>query len=270
MTFKFQKKMLPLFLLLIFIMISPALSKSRTFTAGHAKFKDSRMEKIIKQLDPAKRRKAESAALAFGRAFFASGKNRDHRTLAKGFIRNYFQTFNRKQKEALTAVMYYITLQYLDKDLKEIEKSMQKMARVRRGLRKQLKMIQNKYPKLRQNKNRITPPPLKIHPSRLIVQAQSINLKIEYSQPKPDTANNDLVNYLENEYETGSPLTIKGFKSLLYDMKGKLDAMNEMSEMTSLRLQMTMDRRSKFISTLSQIMKKTSTSLADTDTQNVK
>jgi len=35
--------------------------------------------------------------------------------------------------------------------------------------------------------------------------------------------------------------------------------MNEMSEMTSLRLQMTMDRRSKFIATISNIMKKIST-----------
>lgn len=39
----------------------------------------------------------------------------------------------------------------------------------------------------------------------------------------------------------------------------KLESMGELSEMTSLRLQMTMDRRSKFISTLSQMMKKIST-----------
>ena len=39
--------------------------------------------------------------------------------------------------------------------------------------------------------------------------------------------------------------------------------------MTSLRLQMTMDRRSKFISTLSQMMKKTSTT-QDILVQNIK
>ena len=43
------------------------------------------------------------------------------------------------------------------------------------------------------------------------------------------------------------------------ELKGKLDGMNEMSEMTSLRLQMMMERRSKFISTLNNIMKKIST-----------
>ncbi|HUL52789.1 MAG TPA: hypothetical protein VLT83_05200 [Opitutaceae bacterium] len=46
------------------------------------------------------------------------------------------------------------------------------------------------------------------------------------------------------------------------DLKGKLDGMGELSEMTSLRLQMMMDRRSKFVATLSNIMKSTA------DTQN--
>ncbi len=64
-------------------------------------------------------------------------------------------------------------------------------------------------------------------------------------------------------------VTIGGLKNLLDDLKGKLDGMNEMSEMTSLRLQMTMDRRSKFISTLSQTMKKISTT-QDILVQNIK
>jgi len=45
--------------------------------------------------------------------------------------------------------------------------------------------------------------------------------------------------------------------------------MNEMSEMSSLRLQMMMDRRSKFISTLSNLMKKISTT-QNTIVQNMK
>jgi hypothetical protein len=64
-------------------------------------------------------------------------------------------------------------------------------------------------------------------------------------------------------------VTIRGLRSLLDDLKGKLDGMNEMSEMTSLRLQMTMDRRSKFISSLSQMMKKISTT-QDILIQNIK
>ena len=42
------------------------------------------------------------------------------------------------------------------------------------------------------------------------------------------------------------------------DMKSDLDSMSEMGEMESLRLQMAMDRMSKLMSTLSNIMKKIS------------
>lgn len=68
-------------------------------------------------------------------------------------------------------------------------------------------------------------------------------------------------------YRPGLP--VSGLKSLLDDFKGDLDRMNEMSEMTSLRLQMTMDRRSKFIQTLSNIMKKMSTT-QESLVQNIK
>ena len=50
-------------------------------------------------------------------------------------------------------------------------------------------------------------------------------------------------------------------KPMSDDLKGKLDGMNEISEMTSLHLQMTMDRRSKFVETLSNIMKKVGTTM---------
>ncbi len=40
------------------------------------------------------------------------------------------------------------------------------------------------------------------------------------------------------------------------DIKNDLDSMNEMSEMTSMRLQMAMDRRSKFVEALTNVLKK--------------
>lgn len=49
----------------------------------------------------------------------------------------------------------------------------------------------------------------------------------------------------------------------------EMKSIGEMSEMTSLRLQMAMDRRSKIISTLSQMMKKISTT-QDILVQNIK
>lgn len=53
------------------------------------------------------------------------------------------------------------------------------------------------------------------------------------------------------------------------ELKSKLDGMSELSETSALRLQMMMDRRSKFIAALSNIMKKMS-STSDSITQNLK
>ena len=52
-------------------------------------------------------------------------------------------------------------------------------------------------------------------------------------------------------------------------VQGDLDSMSELGEMESLRLQMAMDRYSKMMSTLSNIMKKVSET-SDAITQNIK
>ena len=49
---------------------------------------------------------------------------------------------------------------------------------------------------------------------------------------------------------------LDNLRSIQNDLKGRLDGMNELSEMTSMRLQMAMDRRSKFVETLSNVLKK--------------
>ncbi len=52
--------------------------------------------------------------------------------------------------------------------------------------------------------------------------------------------------------------TYADLNALQNDIKSRLDSISEMGETDSLRLQMTMDRRSKFLEALSNIMKKTS------------
>jgi hypothetical protein len=73
-----------------------------------------------------------------------------------------------------------------------------------------------------------------------------------------------VVNFVEGRTATHDDL-----QAVLDDLKNRLDSMNEMSEMTSLRLQMAMDRRSKFIETLSNVMKKISDT-QDSIVQNMK
>ena len=58
-------------------------------------------------------------------------------------------------------------------------------------------------------------------------------------------------------------------ETILDDIKGRLDSLSEMGEMESLRLQMAMDRMSKMMTTLSNLLKKISDT-AQSITQNLK
>ncbi len=65
------------------------------------------------------------------------------------------------------------------------------------------------------------------------------------------------------------PATIQQLRALQAELKGNLDAMGEMGEMQSRRMQMIMERRDKAMSTLSNIMRKISTT-QETLVQNLK
>lgn len=66
-----------------------------------------------------------------------------------------------------------------------------------------------------------------------------------------------------------SPLTLAELDALIADSQAKLDSMSEMGEAESLRLQMAMDRVSKMMTMLSNMIKKMSETAA-TITQNLK
>jgi putative addiction module CopG family antidote len=87
--------------------------------------------------------------------------------------------------------------------------------------------------------------------------------------PIPDPQAEGGVKFIQVDLYAGKIVGPAHLRSILDDLKGQLDGMNEMSEMTSLRLQMILDRRSKFISTLSNIMKKMSET-QDVLVQNLK
>lgn len=91
--------------------------------------------------------------------------------------------------------------------------------------------------------------------------------KVQMPVPDPESVGG--VRLIPTDLYEGEILEVEDLKTIQEELKGKLDSMSEMSEMTSLRLQMIMDRRSKFISTLSNIMKKIS-STQDILVQNLK
>ena len=84
---------------------------------------------------------------------------------------------------------------------------------------------------------------------------------IEYNEPYADIEDPDLVREMAVCYDLSDSdgVTIEDLRALVEVLRGQLDKMTAMTEMTFLRLQITMDRRSRFISMLSNMMKKIST-----------
>jgi hypothetical protein len=77
-----------------------------------------------------------------------------------------------------------------------------------------------------------------------------------YSNFQMPQAGNAGATYYNVDLSNGAPLnSIAQLQSVQQDLQSLLDSMNEMSEMTSMRLQMSMDRRSKFVETLSNVLK---------------
>jgi putative addiction module CopG family antidote len=76
--------------------------------------------------------------------------------------------------------------------------------------------------------------------------------------PVEDPCSESGVRLIETDLHNGRITDISTLQSIRDDLKDKLDSLSEMGEMESLRLQMAMDRYSKFMSTLSNIMKRMS------------
>jgi putative addiction module CopG family antidote len=87
--------------------------------------------------------------------------------------------------------------------------------------------------------------------------------------PVPDPNLVGGVRLVSTDLHNGNLADVAELRAILDKLRDQLDSMNELSEMTSLRLQMAMDRRSKFMSTLSNVMKKISNT-SDTLVQNLK
>jgi Arc/MetJ-type ribon-helix-helix transcriptional regulator len=77
------------------------------------------------------------------------------------------------------------------------------------------------------------------------------------------------VRYEQADLHSGKIVRVEDLQTILSDVKGKLDSLSELGEMESLRLQMAMDRLSRLMSTLSNLLKKASETDAGL-TQNIK
>jgi hypothetical protein len=148
--------------------------------------------------------------------------------------------------EALAFIVLMQATKDMDEDLKEIMTSVKEINKERENLRKQQSALREKVSK-----------------NKKATRDENVLRPIKRSDFKTISTKHDLAKLpvlgppskLPDDLNSMPPLKIE---SLLLDAKQDLDTLDQMSEEQSLRLQMLMDRRSKFIETLSNIMKKLS------------
>jgi len=86
--------------------------------------------------------------------------------------------------------------------------------------------------------------------------------------PKVDPRGGEVLRVVTDLHE-GPITSVEQLRLVQYSLQGRIDSMSEMGEMESLRLQMAMDRLSKLMSTLSNLLKKSSDTSSGI-TQNLK
>ena len=87
--------------------------------------------------------------------------------------------------------------------------------------------------------------------------------------PFSDTEEKGRVRFVPTDLYAGRLQSVAQLQAVKKDLQDQLDSMSELTELASLRLQMVMDRRSRYMETLSNIMKK----ISDTEqsiTRNLK
>ena len=166
--------------------------------------------------------------------------------------------------EALVALVMMQASKDNEQDMKNMMADMKKKNEEKQKLREaEEKIKQTKYAMSKQmldSFRQLTKPQMN---TVSVSQTQSVRLQTSPTVTKINRPVNSQVSQTEIQVSASE------IKEVQDSLKSKLDDMNEMSEMTSLRLQMMMDRRNKSISILNNIMKKISET-QDSIIQNLK
>ena len=108
---------------------------------------------------------------------------------------------------------------------------------------------------------------------RAIILVAALMVSASYSAPAQkrggDATSKGGVRFVITDLYSGKIENVAQLEAIKDDLQSQLDSMSEMSEMTSLRLQVMMERRSRFVQMLSNMMKKMNDT-ASSITQNLK
>lgn len=227
------------FFLLLSLAIHPWANSQTKFTQDQEAF----YQKAMKQINPRYVKWIKTNAKEIG------GKDISE-TEIKSLI-SQDKTFTNLQNGDIEALVFLVMM--------EASKNSQE----------ELKEIMNNLKATNEKKNELREAKEKLDKNRnTVTRTQLDSLQLVMEKTKTATVkNNKQRNYI-TKINT-APVTKNEIESTIDKIQNELDSKSEMGEMESLRLQMMMDRRSKMMSTLSNVLKKISDT-QDSIIQNLK
>jgi antitoxin ParD1/3/4 len=161
---------------------------------------------------------------------------------------NTLGSFNGSDIEAMAFIVLMQATRDAEEDLKEIMNEMKAMNAAKKKLRELQKKVKCDIA------NSAGQPQPIFDPKGMGSERAYHHALLAVSDPCSESG----VNFIKTDLFKGRIGEVSILEFIRDDLRDKLDSLSELGEMESLRLQMMMDRRSKAMSTLSNIMKKMS------------
>ncbi len=183
----------------------------------------------------------------------SANKNNQDENAINTMASNYGQQFGLGESDIMA--LAFIVMMEASKSAREDLKAIMDGVKNINKEKEDLRTVSNQTNKYSAINGSIEMPRTTLDSFRLLTRTVKNNKQNAVAQPSRIQNNQIQKTNLIIAKQAASPEELQQLKE---EIKNKLDSLNELSESASLRLQMMMDRRSKMMSALSNIMKKIS------------
>lgn len=225
-------------------------------------------ERISNLLQPSARQKVALAARACENKIASLEGDADYQRFAQESLRTQFSGLSSQEMDVLVQLVMFEVWQAEDEALREMLDEMHRMNELKKKQREHLKSIKEQrarlrvkmraeYEKLKKQEETVRPQKKAVLVKKMSRMAYTRRLKRQYPR-------SPLI-----KFKNTKTMSLVGLEKYIDEMETDLDTLGNLSEELSLKLQIQTDRRQKVIQTLSNILKKIS-STSDTIISNIK
>lgn len=225
-------------------------------------------ERITKLLQPSARQKATLAARACEKKIASLKEIPDYQHLATESLRTQFRGLSSQEIDALVQLVMFEVWQAEEEALKEMLDEMERMNELKKKQREYIESIKEQRNRARK-KLRAEYEELKKQGESAIPQKKAVLVKKSPRMVYTRRLKRPYPRFPLIKFKNTKTMNLAELEKYIAEMEINYDTLGNLSEELSLKLQIQTERRQKIIQTLSNILKKIS-STSDTLISNIK